>query len=271
MKIFFRILTTFFFLAMIALAYYVIDNANLAAKYSQEVISYQTVEEKLDTELKVFLDSVSFGIYDGGEEKTDSIEQAITLLEAHKQKLELYSYILLGMSTLLLLLSWFFMRQLAFLNLILMSLTALVVGLLTPVLSFTAFQDLPIIGQVVFKYDSRGILGSIVKLFETKSFFVAGVLFLFSVIVPFIKILLSLLMHFKGNSLPVNKIAKILHNIGKWSMLDVFVVAVFLALFALEQDGLTDARAGIGLYFFASYVLFSMLASQVFDSYHLKK
>jgi len=269
MKIIFGVLSFAFYLTMAILAYFVVNNASLAAKYSLEVNKYSTLEERLDTEFKVLLDNLSFGVYDGGEEKTDSIELSIAKMESFRQKLNLYSFILLAMSVFLLLISWLFFRKYLFQHLLILSLIALVVGLLTPVLSFVAFQDLPVLGQVVFKYDSRGILGSIRKLLEFNSFFVAALLFLFSVIVPFIKLALSFFMMLDSNSQRAKKISRFLHGIGKWSMLDVFVVAVFLPLFALGKDGLSDARAGIGLYFFASYVLFSMLSSQAYE--HINK
>jgi uncharacterized paraquat-inducible protein A len=50
---------------------------------------------------------------------------------------------------------------------------------------------------------------------------------------------------------------------GKWSMADVFVVAVFLAFLAFSnmQVGIpTESRVLIGLYFFLGYCLLSLLA-----------
>jgi len=49
--------------------------------------------------------------------------------------------------------------------------------------------------------------------------------------------------------------------IGKWSMTDVFVVAVLLAFLATSGNGLTDARLGPGLYFFAAYGLLTLAGS----------
>lgn len=271
MKIILGVLSAIFYIIFAILAFFVIKTANTAAEYSVQVNQFNTIEEKIDTELKVLLDAISFGIYEGGEEKVDSIETVITQMNFYRQRVSLISYILLAMSLTLVIFSFFSFRQYIFQHLLVLSFIALVVGLLTPVLSFVAYQDLPILGQVVFQYDSKGILGTIIKLIESKTFFVATMLFLFSVVVPFIKLALSFFIILDKNKPRVNKIATFIHGIGKWSMLDVFVVAVFLALFALEQDGLTEARAGIGLYYFASYVLFSMLASQVFDRFYLNE
>ncbi len=271
MKIVLGIITVIFYGITVILAFFIIDAANTAAKYSIQVNKYNTIEEKIDTEWKVLLDTISFGIYDGGEEKIASIEELVIQMNIYRGQVRSNSFILLAMSLVLIAISLIYFRQYVFQHLIVLSLIALVVGLLTPVLSFVAYQDLAVLGQVVFKYDSKGILGTIRKLFESKTFFVAAMLFLFSIVVPLIKLALSFFIIVDKNKSRVNKIAKFIHGIGKWSMLDVFVVAVFLTLFALEQDGLTEARAGIGLYYFASYVLLSMLASQIFDRFYLKQ
>ena len=56
---------------------------------------------------------------------------------------------------------------------------------------------------------------------------------------------------------------------GKWSMADVFVVAVFLAYLAFSniQSGIqTESNTLPGLYFFLSYCLLSIMASTFFAS-----
>ncbi len=55
----------------------------------------------------------------------------------------------------------------------------------------------------------------------------------------------------------------IIRFIGKWSMTDVFVVAILLAFFSTESKSFTDASVGPGLYFFAGYGLLSLLGGQV--------
>ena len=51
---------------------------------------------------------------------------------------------------------------------------------------------------------------------------------------------------------------RLVHAIGKWSMADVFVVAVLLAMLALGRDPATRAATGPGLYFFAGYCLLAL-------------
>ncbi len=59
------------------------------------------------------------------------------------------------------------------------------------------------------------------------------------------------------------RVAGFVKAVGKWSMADVFVVALLLTFLSLSGDGLTDARLGTGFYFFAGYVLLSLLAAQL--------
>ena len=50
--------------------------------------------------------------------------------------------------------------------------------------------------------------------------------------------------------------------IGKWSMADVFVVAVLVAYFSASGDEFSEAKIGLGLYYFAAYCLLSQYATQ---------
>ena len=50
---------------------------------------------------------------------------------------------------------------------------------------------------------------------------------------------------------------------GKWSMVDVFVVAILVAL--VHLGGLLVIRPGIAAYSFAGVVLVTMVAAECFD------
>ena len=57
---------------------------------------------------------------------------------------------------------------------------------------------------------------------------------------------------------------EIVEFIGRWSMIDVFVVAILSAL--VQLDGLATINPGIAAFSFALSVIFTMLAAQSFDS-----
>jgi paraquat-inducible protein A len=51
--------------------------------------------------------------------------------------------------------------------------------------------------------------------------------------------------------------------IGRWSMLDVFVVTFTVALVQLQP--MMSVRPGLGVVFFAAVVVLTMLAAETFD------
>jgi len=137
----------------------------------------------------------------------------------------------------------------------------LIVGLLAPVLSLKAYTDLPLLGQVVLKYESKSIITTIGSLAQGNNYFVALLIAVFSVVTPFVKILVAIAVvqrrwpdwHARG--------IEFIKAIGKWSMADVFVVAVLVAYFAASGDEFSEARVGLGLYYFAAYCLLSQYAT----------
>ena len=55
-----------------------------------------------------------------------------------------------------------------------------------------------------------------------------------------------------------DRAVQLVHVVGRWSMADVFVVAVLLAMLALGSDPATRAMTGPGLYFFAGYCVVAL-------------
>jgi paraquat-inducible protein A len=51
--------------------------------------------------------------------------------------------------------------------------------------------------------------------------------------------------------------------VGRWSMIDVFVVTIMVAL--VQLGGLASIQAGTGAIFFCAVVIITMLAAESFD------
>lgn len=152
------------------------------------------------------------------------------------------------------------------------SLVLFAVGVGATALSLIAFKDVPVIGQLVFKFESKGIAQTILKLFTSGNAVLGGLIFLFSIVVPLAKVGLTLFATYTHGP-KHDRAMKIIKAVGKWSMADVFVIAVLLAFFALGGDEFTDAWVGPGVYFFAAYCILSMwagvwLASTHKDEFH---
>lgn len=120
---------------------------------------------------------------------------------------------------------------------------------------------------------TRSIIGSVRRLYEVGSPVPATLILLFSVIVPAAKgVLVALAMFLRGAAR--DRVMKFVTAIAKWSMADVFVVAILIAYLAAIASQATpgttavvafEATFGIGFYFFAAYCVFS-LASQQFTA-----
>jgi uncharacterized paraquat-inducible protein A len=117
------------------------------------------------------------------------------------------------------------------------------------------------LGDIVLSFESKGVIGSIVKLWETGDIVVAMVILLFSVVVPVLKVLSLLIVSIFMESRFAHGIIKFFKMIGKWSMVDVFVVAVFLVYLTANKGDISRAEVEMGLYFFLAYVIVSMLVS----------
>jgi paraquat-inducible protein A len=146
--------------------------------------------------------------------------------------------------------------------LILASFAFLIPGLILPALTLDISPVLPFLGKTVLYHQTRSILGTVGNLYDTGNLLVAGLILLFSVVVPFAKgtALLYVLAFPRG---PFRKrIFNFVALIGKWSMADVFVMGIFLAFLAAgAAEGLT-ALLHEGFWYFLGYCLLSVGSAQ---------
>ncbi len=145
---------------------------------------------------------------------------------------------------------------------ILASFACLVPGLVRPALTLDISPVLPFLGKVPIYHQTRSILGTIGNLYDTGNLLVAGLILLFSVIVPFAKGL-SLLYVLAFTRAPFRMpIYRFVALIGKWSMADVFVMGILLAYLAAgAAEGLT-AVLHEGFWYFLGYCLLSVASAQ---------
>lgn len=127
------------------------------------------------------------------------------------------------------------------------------------------------------------LIGTITELWQDNRIAVAILIFLFSVVIPVIKTLLITISYFIKNQNISQRMVNFVAVIGKWSMADVFVVAIFLAvlstnnaetandqqlnLFGFKLDLVisseTLSNVGVGFYYFTAYCLVSLLGTQI--------
>lgn len=110
----------------------------------------------------------------------------------------------------------------------------------------------------------------VVLLWAMGSYPIAAVIFFASVVVPLVKILALLWLCFAVQSgqsaspLRKLKLYRMTEFVGRWSMIDVFVVAILAGLIRL--DNLMTIYPGPAAVAFAGVVLVTMVAAMSFDS-----
>jgi paraquat-inducible protein A len=91
-----------------------------------------------------------------------------------------------------------------------------------------------------------------------------------SIVVPILKMLGIVWLSFTradGNAASRARLHGLIDWVGRWSMLDVLLVAVLVA--AIKLGNWADIHAGTGVLAFAAVVVLSLLASAVFDPHAL--
>lgn len=144
-------------------------------------------------------------------------------------------------------------------GLTLVSLGLLVPGLRSDALTITA--TMPLFKKPLFE-ETQSILRAIERLYDTRNYFVAGLVLLFSVIVPFIKAALLGVIAAVKSPLTKYRVYLFVRSISKWAMADVFAVGVFIAFMAGNALDNMDAKLHPGFYYFIAYCLVSNVAFQ---------
>jgi paraquat-inducible protein A len=131
------------------------------------------------------------------------------------------------------------------------SAACLVLGLTLPVLKLT---------RLYFWTDTHSLTSIILALWYTGEEFLAAVIFVFSVVFPAFKLLYIVMAGTLTAFHPAKRGRwfRRIEWLGKWSMLDVLVLA--LLIFYAKATELADAVALPGIYFFAASVIITMVA-----------
>lgn len=146
--------------------------------------------------------------------------------------------------------------------LILASFACLVPGLWLPALTLDITPVLPFLGKMTLYNQTRSIIGTVRNLYDTGNLLVAGLILLFSVIVPVAKGL-SLLYVLALKNAPFRlPLLRFVSAIGKWSMADVFVMGIFLAYLATGAAVGVTAQLHRGFWYFLGYCLLSVASAQ---------
>lgn len=274
----FLLLTTLFISIAVIIS---IQTIRQAKKYQQEREAY-TAALHFEKRLLDFNEWFDGG---GWDEKQEALTARETALEKPR-RLANYWSLGLGLTALLYLGISFrlFDHRSGTAAIIITALACLITGLAAPMLEIAAYQrDLSIPlkiktgflsldldytqnfpGDMYFYYQSKSVIELIGLLFKQNNLVVGLSILIFSVLIPVIKNSLGLVSLFRSQLSRSGFFNWFLLRSGKWSMADVFVVAIFLGFLAFNnmQTGVqTESNILTGLYFFLSYALLAIWAS----------
>jgi len=143
--------------------------------------------------------------------------------------------------------------------------------LITATILYIPANILPIMyTDQLAKTTGSTIIGGVVLLIKLGSIPIAAIIFIASVMVPVGKLLMMYYLCWTvargslGSERQRTVMYRITEFIGKWSMIDVFVVAILVAL--VHLSGIIVFRPGIAALAFACVVMVTMVAAESFDT-----
>jgi len=119
------------------------------------------------------------------------------------------------------------------------------------------------------KRESDTILSGVIYLLTHGMWPLAIVVFTASIFVPMLKLMILVFLlvsvHRRSDWRPVERtrLYRITEAIGRWSMVDIYVVTILVALVRLGN--LATIEAELGAVFFGAVVVLTMLAAESFD------
>ena len=136
-------------------------------------------------------------------------------------------------------------------KLLLLSATLLILGWFAPIMT---------VSRLVFLEEQVSIFDGLVTFARHEEFFLFMIVFVFSVLFPALKLTLSYLLWGLADVTDEKFQLRLslIESLGKWSMTDVFLVALVVA--AVKVSLISDVHLHWGLYSFSASILLSMLA-----------
>jgi len=142
--------------------------------------------------------------------------------------------------------------------------------LLAALISYIPANLLPIMRTEMLSGTQQDtIMSGVVYLWQSGAWPLAFVVFVASVLVPLLKILSMLLLlvtvQLRSRWAPRQRtrLYRLLEMVGPWSMLDIYVVGLLVALVRLQS--LASIKAGPGALAFGAVVVLTMLSAMKFD------
>lgn len=243
----------------------------LALAYADCLQVYQLhkgPEANVGTQIGYLIEGLSFGILPTGSQMESTTLALLDGVITLRQAIENYSWSFLWVAVGFLSMGfcgslWPADSRRFARCIILLAAVCMGVGQVAPIMSMTATSDVPVAGTSVMKHECKSILTAIAALQNSGKTAVAALIVLFSLVTPTLKLLLAMVAARTSSGRLRDGAVRVVNAIGKWSMADVFVVAILLAIFSLRDPGGTGTTSEIevGLWFFAAHCVLSLVGS----------
>lgn len=142
------------------------------------------------------------------------------------------------------------------------TLVIFIISLISPLFTLEKFY---------FFSNTVSLFSALMSLLEKGHIVLFIIIFLFSILFPLFKLGVIVFVWNSHAGSRVQQLLKWIHRFGKWSMLDVFVVALLVV--SIKFEHLADMQIHYGLYLFLGSVVMSMLIAAISMWYlesHLK-
>jgi paraquat-inducible protein A len=142
--------------------------------------------------------------------------------------------------------------------------------LLTAMICYIPANLLPMMyTSSLFGSESDTIMSGVVYFWSSGEWYLALIIFFASIMVPMLKmialvlLLVSVQMHSRWQLVQRTRLYRLVEFVGRWSMLDIYVVAIMVALVQLKA--LASIQPGPGAIAFGAVVVLTMFAAMAFD------
>ncbi|MEE9337291.1 MAG: paraquat-inducible protein A [Methylococcaceae bacterium] len=135
----------------------------------------------------------------------------------------------------------------------------------------SVIQQLSVDGSVQVFESTRSLLETMSELIFHEHVIVGLLIGLFGIIIPTVKIMLTLFSLAINSQEDKQRLLKMSGLLSKWSMSDVFVMAILVAFLTVNANEQTlgavqlNAELQSGFYFFSVYCLLAIAAGQLFE------
>ena len=127
-----------------------------------------------------------------------------------------------------------------------------------------------LITRTLIERSESTIVGGVIELVQHHNYGIAAIVFVASILIPIGKFIaiaylaISVQRRSLLNMHQRHRLYDVVEFIGRWSMIDVFVVAILSAL--VQLTAIATINPGVAAVSFALSVVFTMLAAQSFDA-----